>query len=345
MANTLRTYIAACAARIRSAGAEIQLFPAGSFRARDGRPDGVDAWVIDAQAAARVVALASQRRTPFVIDYEHQTLAAETSGQPAPAAGWFERLEWREGDGLYAVDVEWTERARAMIEADEYRFLSPVFRYDQNTGAVRELLMAAVTNNPAIDGIADLAAARYLTTTTHEEVTGVDEETLKLLGLSPEASKDEIQEAVAALAAKATKTGELEEALATATAKIKADAADKPDPAKFVPVEAVQQLQSQVAALSAQVQGGEVERLVSQGLEDGRLLPAMEDWARSLGEKDVAALRSYLDSAQPIAALTGQQSGGRQPGADGSKLSETELAVCRQLGLTEDEFLKSKESK
>lgn len=343
MANSLRTHIAACAARIRSAGTEIQLFPAGSFRARDGRPDGVDAWVIDAQAAARVVALADQRRTPFVIDYEHQTLAAETSGQPAPAAGWFERLEWREGDGLYAVGVEWTERARAMIEADEYRFLSPVFRYDQNTGAVRELLMAAVTNNPAIDGIADLAAARYLTKTTHEEVTGVDEETLKLLGLSPEASEEEIQEAVAALAAKATKTGELEEALAAATAKTKTD---KPDPAKFVPVEAVQQLQTQMAALSAQVQGGEVERLVGQGLEDGRLLPAMEDWARSLGEKDVAALRSYLDSAQPIAALTGQQSGGRQPGADGnSKLSETELAVCRQLGLTEDEFLKSKESK
>lgn len=343
MANSLRTHIAACAARIRSAGAEIQLFPAGSFRARDGRPEGVDAWVIDAQAAARVVALADQRRTPFVIDYEHQTLTAETSGQPAPAAGWFERLEWRDGDGLYAVGVEWTERARAMIEADEYRFLSPVFRYDQNTGVVRELLMAAVTNNPAIDGIADLAAARYSTTSTHEEVTGVDEETLKLLGLSPEASEQEIQEAVAALAAKATKTGELEEALAAASAKVKPDT---PDPAKFVPVEAVQQLQTQMAALSAQVQGGEVERLVGQGLEDGRLLPAMEDWARSLGEKDVAALRSYLDSAQPIAALTGQQSGGRQPGADGGgKLSETELAVCRQLGLTEDEFLKSKESK
>jgi phage I-like protein len=342
MANALRTHIAACAARIRNAGSEIQLFPAGSFRARDGRPHGIPAWVIEAEAAARVIALAEQRRTPFVIDYEHQTLAAETSGQPAPAAGWFERLEWREGDGLYAVDVEWTGRARAMIEADEYRFLSPVFRYDQNTGEVRELLMAAVTNNPAIDGIADLAAARYLTTTIHEEASDVDEETLKLLGLAKDASKEQIQEAIEALRAKAAQTDDLQEALAAARAKT---TIDEPDPAKYVPVETVRQLQEQVASLSSQVQGSEVDRLVGQGLEDGRLLPAMEDWARNLGKKDVAALRSYLDTAQPIAALTGQQSGGKPPEAEGkAKLSESELAVCKQLGMTEDEFLKSKEA-
>lgn len=151
--------IAALTARLRTPSTDIQLFPAGVFRARDGRPTGITGWRMDAASARELIALSGQRQTPFVIDYEHQTLYAETSGNPAPAAGWFERLEWREGDGLYAVDVEWTARATAMIEGDEYRYLSPVFKYDKN-GAVTELLMVAVTNNPAIDGIADVAAAR-----------------------------------------------------------------------------------------------------------------------------------------------------------------------------------------
>lgn len=335
--------IAACAARIRSAGGEVQLFPAGAFRARDGRPHGLDAWVIDAQLAARVIALAAQRRNPFVIDYEHQTLHAETSGQPAPAAGWFSRLEWRDGDGLYATDVEWTGRAREMIENDEYRFVSPVFKYDPETGEVREVLMAGVTNDPAIDGLADLAAARYLTTNDHEheEESAVDEETLKQLGLEKDASEQQIREAVEALRAQAEKAGNLEEQLAAA----KADTGGEPDPSKYVPVETVRSLQEQVAALSTRIQGSEVEQLVRQGLDDGRLLPAMEDWARKLGQKDVAALRSYLDSAQPIAALSGTQTGGQAPAGDGTtQLSESDLAVCRQLGISEDEFLKTKEA-
>lgn len=344
MATQLRTQIAACAARIRNAGREVQLIPAGEFRARDGRPQGLRAWIMNAETAERVIALAGARSTPFVIDYEHQTLHAESSGQPAPAAAWFSQLEWREGDGLYATDVEWTGRAREMIEADEYRFVSPVFKFDPQTGEVRELLMAAVTNDPAIDGIADLAAARYLTTDDHEheEESAVDEETLKQLGLEKDASEQQIREAVEALRAKADKTDNLEEQLAAAKAN---SGGGEPDPSKYVPVETVQGLQQQVAELTSKVHGSEVEQLVKQGLDDGRLLPAMEDWARSLGQKDVAALRSYLESAQPIAALAGSQTGG-QPPADGgdSKLSESDRAVCKQLGITEDEFLKTKEA-
>lgn len=341
MAKARILQIAACAARLRSAGREIQLMPAGQFRARDGRPHGIGHWRLDAAAAERLIALAHARRTPFVIDYEHQTLTAETSGQPAPAAGWFSRLEWREGDGLYAVDVEWTARARGMIDADEYRYLSPVFTFDPQTGVVRELLMAAVTNNPAIDGIADLAAARFsLTDNAPQEDPTVDEATLKALGLAKDATDEQIREAIAALTARAAKSSELEAQLAAAKAQPPAD----PDPAKYVPIEALTQLQQQVAALSSQVQGAEVERLVSQGLADGRLLPAMEDWARSLGKQDVAALRAYLDAAQPIAALTGSQTDGKPPVSEQSPLSEVEQAVCRQLGITEAEFLKSKEA-
>lgn len=327
-------HIAACTTRLRKPGAAIQLFPAGVFRARDGRPAGIEGWRMDAAGARKLVALASQRQTPFVIDYEHQTLYAETSGQAAPAAAWFQQLEWREGEGLYAVDVEWTAKAAAMIEGDEYRYLSPVFKFDKS-GAVTELLMAAVTNNPAIDGIADVAAARYQPL---EEESTVDEELLKMLGLAQDATAEQVRAAVQAMIDTSTKA---ETDVTALRSKI-----DNPDPAKFMPVatvnESLGQLRAQVVALSAQITTGEVDQLVTAGLEDGRLMAGMESWARELGAKDVAALRGYLDSAQPIVALTSQQTTGKAPPADQAKLSEDELAVCRAMNYTPEEFLKAK---
>lgn len=140
----------------------IQLFPAGQFRSSDGsgRPEDVPFWQMDAQIAAHLIQQFQERGQPIVIDYEHQTLSAETNGQPAPAAGWIKGLIWREGQGLFA-EVTWTARARAHIGADEYLYISPVFPYDE-AGRPLAVLPAALTNNPALTGMAQvrLAAAR-----------------------------------------------------------------------------------------------------------------------------------------------------------------------------------------
>lgn len=147
----------ACSVALSSAGAAIQILPAGTFRANDGRPDDVDAWQLDATTAQELIA-ASSGAGKIVIDYEHQSLRAEQNGQPAPAAGWFKRMEWREGQGLFALDVEWTDKARQMIKSGEYRYLSPVISYDRETGAVTRLVSAALTNSPALEGMAELTA-------------------------------------------------------------------------------------------------------------------------------------------------------------------------------------------
>ena len=103
------------------------------------------------------------RATPLVVDYEHQTHNSAYNGQPAPAAGWITDLE-ATGAGLYAA-VEWTAKAREHIRAGEYRYISPTFSFDRKTGAVLELHSAALTNNPALDGM-DAARAK---TATHED--------------------------------------------------------------------------------------------------------------------------------------------------------------------------------
>jgi len=104
----------------------VRLLPAGEFRSADGsgRPTDAPAWRIDAAQAAILIARDTARSSRRVVDYEHQTLLAAKNGNPAPAAGWIGALEWREGDGLYA-QIEWTEKAAAMIAAGEYRGSSP----------------------------------------------------------------------------------------------------------------------------------------------------------------------------------------------------------------------------
>ena len=57
------------------------------------------------------------------------------------------------------VQIEWTERAREMIASGEYRYLSPVFGFDSQTGAVTYVHSVALTNDPALIGLSDLAAA------------------------------------------------------------------------------------------------------------------------------------------------------------------------------------------
>lgn len=337
---------AACTFEIQADGAAIQLFPAVPFKARDGRPDVKGGhWVINAKVAANVIAKAAARITDMVIDFEHQTLNTEKNGQPAPAAGWLKgaSLEWREGHGLFAVNPEWVGDTAELIAARKYRYLSPVFSYDRKTGEVLELHHVGLTNNPAIDGMGDLlslAAARFelaKPAATATEKPRVDKEALiAALGLSSDATDEDIQTALTALKASKEKVDELTTQLAAAKAQTTAN----PDPAKFAPVSLVEELKKDIAALRTAQVSGEVDDLVKAGLSDGRLLPAQEKWARELGTKDVAALKTYLDSTPAIAALKGQQSGGRAKTPEKvEELDDEALAMCKAMGVEPADFL------
>lgn len=328
-----------------SASAEIQLMPAGLFRAADGsgRPEGLDGWYIDAEIAGRLIAQAAARQTKFVIDYEHQTFLAEKNGQPAPAAGWIDGrgLEWREGRGLFATQVEWTERARNMIRDGEYRYLSPAFTWDDETGHVKLLVNAGLTNNPGLDGMAAVALSAFFQQSHHQEDPPVNETLKKLLaalGLAAETDEATALTAVATLKARADQVGGLEAQVATLTAQ----RPGIPDPARYVPVETYQAVQGQLATLTAQVETTERQRLIDAGLADGRLNPAAVDWAKGL---PVASLKAFLQVATPVAALTGMQSQGKDPGkpaTGAAALTDGELAVCRAMGISPDEFAKNK---
>ncbi len=349
--KAIRSAIAACAISV-APGSEIQLFPAGQFRAIDGRPKDAPHWYIDAELASALISEFDARQNRTVVDYEHQTLLAAQNGQPAPAAAWFGRLEWRES-GLWAIDVDWTERASAMIESGEYKYISPVFSYDKKTGAVKRLINAALTNNPALDGMDAVAASQFFNQDMEALTMNELLEQLRwLLNLPVTATAEdvvaELQKAIeqiraaqptAAAANGFTITG----LVSSLGEQIAALTNQEPDPAKYVPLATFEEVKGQLAAFTADVRGKEVDALVAAALTDGRLLPAQESWARDLGAKDMAALTGYLETAKPVAALTNTQTGGAHAANSQShQTTDSDLAVMKALGLSADEFASGK---
>ena len=202
-------------------------------------------------------------KTPISIDYEHQTLLAATNGQAAPAAGWMTGFEWRPGQGLYAA-VSWTPRAKAYIDAQEYRYISPVILYDE-AGRVTGLHNAALVSTPAILGmdavvaaLAALAAPASPDLNPHPKAPHMELATLiALCGLAASSSAADVTAFIqglmqrpvvpAALSAALGLQPAADEkaALAALTAKL-----GTPDAATLQVVAA---LQTQVATLSAQI--------------------------------------------------------------------------------------------
>lgn len=327
----------------------IQLFPAGIFTARDGRPGtlkGVKArtWVVTPEIATKVIALWQARETPLVVDYEHQTMHATENGKPAPAAGWIESLE-ATPEGIYAT-VKWTDAARAYIQRDEYRYISPVFRFDPETGAVLELKSAALTNYPALDGM-DTVTARTEDIPMKKDVSDC---LCALLGLPADATEDAMLAELQKLPADKALTVTLSEKDTEIASLTTAD----PDPAKFVPAAMLTAEHARMAVLSAKV--AELEKSngttsltaqIDAALADGRLPKACEAWAKNTAKISPEAIKSYIASATPVVALTNTQTNGIPPaGTSGvAALTDEEKYTCKQLGMAESDFTAHKKSK
>ena len=338
-----------------SAPTDFRVIPAGEFRAWDGRPTECPAWVCTDEDGARLAAEIAAFESARVIDYEHATLHAKKTGTKAPAAGWYERVEWRPGDGLYMVGIDWTACAAQEIADKKYRFVSPLFSFDAKTGRVLRLCCVSLTNDPGLDGLTDLAAlaAELFPTNPQEEVSAVNEELLEqlrwLLNLPVGTTAEEIAAHLSKLIAQlknepavAANSSEfnLGEHLAALAAQV-----ETPDPAKFAPVAALTalqgehaELQTRFAALQADVDGAKLDQVIAAGLAAGKLTPATESWARDLGKTNLAALSAFLDAAPEIVKPGTTQTGGAGQGERTAALSAEDQRVCELLGISQDDY-------
>lgn len=347
------------AAGAEGAGAPewVELVPAGTFRGRDGRGP----YTLDARAVIERTR-AWHRTTDIAVDYDHQLVHAASKGGTAPAAGWVSDIEER--NGAIWGRVRWTDRAAAHIAAGEYRYLSPVIPADSD-GNVLVLLSVALTNQPNFD--LPVAAVEHLHAAlshVHTKEQPVDPELKKLLealGLDPAATQTEAAAAHAAsLVAKAkaldgvvaglglAADAKPDDVVAGITAlKTKAAAADAhaaapPDPAKWVPKEAVDQLAAEVAGLKKASLENAAHTAVAEAMEAGKVTPALQQWAHAYAIQDMAGFKTWLDAA-PVIVAPGAAHAARPPAAGAGGLDADEAAVASAMGLSAEDFKKAKE--
>ncbi|HHF1624515.1 TPA: phage protease [Haemophilus influenzae] len=338
----MKLTVAACSFEIDKAKyGRIQLLPYGKFRATDGRPTDVEAWYVTDTNGADVVALANNQRNPLPIDYEHQIIHSLKNGKEAPSAGWMEYFYFTP-QGIFA-DVRWTDKAADYIKNGEYRYISAVFAYDTD-GYVRKIFHAALTNTPALDGMEEAMVAASVNLL--QEDNPMNKKLLAalctLFVLKADASEADITEKVTALSAAKgdsavdvldvyAKLAEKEQSVAALSTQV-----GNPDPAKFVPVEQVAALQADFNALKTSVEADKKAELITAALSQGKLAPALKDWAQSLS---VEALSAYLEKAPAMAALSGEPQAKGDPEQKVVALSAAESAAAKALGLSEKDYM------
>lgn len=334
------------------ASADVHLLPAGEFVGRDGRPGRGLTWKLSNPQGRALAARLNKRHSTvqFNLDYEHQAMLAESNGKPAPASGWAQNFEWRDGQGLFALAVQWTANAQQMIEAGEYKYISPVIAFDKTTGEVLNVMNAALVNIPNLDlnPVAQERVARlnaqfneYLNAFSNP--TLLPEKTmnpvllacLAALGLpqTDAVTPEQATTAIAALKAQA-------DIATTLTTEVAALKAATPDAAKYVSLEKFTTLSNELAALTAKQAGDEVDSLITQARLDGKCIPAVEAVWRDVGNANLAQLKSLIAAAPANPALAGQtQTQGKAPAGDANKTgTPEELAMCKNMGLTIEEF-------
>lgn len=262
-------------------------------------------------------------------DWEHQSLWTRGNGKPAPASGWVRELERRDNE-LWAR-VEWTDKAKAQIEAGEYAFLSPVliFHYtDHMTGRDKGTVFhsLALTNQPFFEELPPLAASAEVPMLTNLAL---------LLGLAASATAAQ-QEARATLLV-ATHKAVLEQLKLPEEAtveQIKSALAAQAQHAGFVPATQHTAVLTELAELKA-------GQLVEAAQREGKIVPAQRDWLLGFAKGDLTAATAWVKVAPQV--FPGA-AGSRQPPQDPAvtALSAADEAQRIAMGATLEEYTRAK---
>lgn len=135
----------------------------------DGHPAGI--FEMNGNIFDQMITNYETAQIDVVCDYEHQTLW----GDLAPASGWIhkEPISLKVEGGELFAKIQWTEKAKAHIDAKEYKYLSPVFA--PNTISQKDgsnigwtLHSVALTNKPFLEELDEIKANK-LTQLHHQK--------------------------------------------------------------------------------------------------------------------------------------------------------------------------------
>jgi phage I-like protein len=293
----------------------IELIPSGAtVVGRDGR-----SWLND---PAAVIAAFNAGGRDLVIDTEHSTEIRAPHGDPAPAAGWITALESR--SGAVVGRVAWTPAGAAAVANREYRYISPVFTYERQTGRIVQLTSIGLTNRPNLR----LAALNH----RQSEEDTMLKKLLTALGLAETATEEQVLNAVSTL------QGDLQ------TAR---NRAQTPDLALFVPRADYDVVLGRAAnaekALADKARtdlDAQIEREVGAAMQAGKITPATKDYYMAMcrQQNGLEEFRKFVAAAPVIGDPSKLD---RMAPVTGKALNAEELDVCERLGISEEQYRKT----
>ncbi|PZO03990.1 MAG: hypothetical protein DCF29_10920 [Alphaproteobacteria bacterium] len=301
----------------------IELIPAGfDVQGRDGR-----AWINPDPEG--VVGATTARSLPLPLDWEHATETRAPQGLDAPAAGWIEEVAQREGGSIWGR-VDWTLRGRAMVEAKEYRFVSPVFAYDKVTGVIRRLISVGLTNTPnllltALNRHSDDDGTDQRNR-EQEQPLSIAQRLAPVLGLAANATDDQIVSAVTE-----AKAANRSVDLSSYAPRADLDAA----------VNRAAQAEAALKAKTDADHAKAIDAAISGAQDAGKIIPASVDDYRAMCSVE-GGLERFVNLVKTMPVIAGAAESRAANKADtvntGSDLTDEERAVCRALGQDEATF-------
>ena len=314
----------------------IELLPAGpDIFGADGR-----AWTLpDPQS---LVTAFAQRNAALVVDWEHASEHRAPHGLDAPAAGWIDQIEVRDGGAVWG-HVAWTDKAAAQIAAREYRYLSPVFTYEKAGSRIVALVSVGLTNQPNLS----LTALNQQGTPMNDDLL---ERLRYLLNLPTLATVEEViaeldklrTQVAAAPTDTAGNRPSLSTLLATALNRTEVQPLEK-----FVPradydatLARAVNAEQKLAAIETAQRDAEIAGLVESALQAGKITPATKDYylamCRSTG--GVEAFKAFVEKATPVVG-SDPPLAGKPPQSTGT-LTETQRAICRAMNIPLADYAK-----
>ncbi|EGU6978502.1 peptidase [Vibrio parahaemolyticus] len=292
-------------------GVWLPLIPKGVFTGIDGRT-----WN---NSQPELVVARFNKKRPF--DVEHSTHIKAPKGEPAPAYGWILKVENRDGE-IWGY-TEWNEDGQKLIDGKSYAFYSPAFGALKD-GTVTAIASSGLTNDPNLD----------VPALNHKEESEMTLSQLlrDALGLGEDATE---QQAVTAIN---TLQSEKEVAL---------NRANTPDLNLFVPKDTYEVALNRATTAEAElaeINQQKVEALVQSAIDDGKVAPADKDMYVGLcsSEKGREQFAKFIEGAPQIATNRQVETPKDKDGKP--KLEEHEVALCRKMGVTEEEFLAAKQT-
>ena len=177
---------------------EVNVSPVGTFYGSDAEGNAIPENLTE-ESLQRLADQLNSSNQQILVDADHASCRTGIE-RDTSACGWLEKFFVKPLKGLWAK-LKLTNKGRDLVENRVYRFLSPVFKLDDN-GEPIQLNSVAMTNCPALaPDIAPIINAKpsqeiLEMTITKEDLVNLIKETVNLMNNEKTEIKEEVKEEI-----------------------------------------------------------------------------------------------------------------------------------------------------